>query len=75
MATSAVQMNGNMVGGSAIMSFFKTSKWEYLDALKVDVMGVNVLGLDFMALILWENVSEQGKERMSSVTHPLQHLY
>ena len=51
------------------------SKWEYLDALGVDVMGVNVLGVDFMALILWENVSEQGKERMSSVTHPLQHLY
>ena len=75
MATSAVQMNGSMVGGSAITSYFKTSKWEYLDALGVDVMGVNVLGLDFMALILWENVSEQGKERMSSVTHPLQYLY
>ena len=38
-------------------------------------MGVDVLGVDFTALILWENGSEQGKERMSSLTHPLQHLY
>ena len=44
-----------------------------LDVLGVDVMGVDVLGVDFMALIQWENGSEKGKERMSSVTHPLQH--
>ena len=72
MATSAVQMNGSMVGGSAITP---NAKWEYLYALGVDVMGVHVLGLDFMALILWENVSEQGKKRISFVIHPLQHLY
>ena len=34
-------------------------------------MGVDVLGVDLMALIPWENGSEQGKERMLSVTHPL----
>ena len=38
-------------------------------------MGVDVLGKDFTALIPWENGSEQGKERMYSVNHPLQHLY
>ena len=44
-----------------------------VDVLGVDVMGVDVLGVDFMALIPRENGSEQGTERMSSVTHPLQH--
>ena len=38
-------------------------------------MGVDILGVDFMAIIPWENGSEQGKERMSSVTHPFQRLY
>ena len=33
-------------------------------------MGVDVLGVDFMAIISWKNGSEQGKERMLSVTHP-----
>ena len=42
-----------------------------VDVLGVDVMGVDVLGVDFMVLISWKNGSEQGKERMSSVTHPL----
>ena len=37
----------------------------------VDVLGVNVLGVDLTVLISWENGSEQGKERMLSVTHPL----
>ena len=37
----------------------------------VDVLGVNVLGVDLAALIPWENGSEQGKERILSVTHPL----
>ena len=41
----------------------------------VDVLGVDVLGVDFTALIPCENRLELGKERMSSVTHPLQHLY
>ena len=62
-------MNGSMVGGSAIISNFKTSKFG------VDVLEVDVLGVDFKALIPWENGSEQDKERMSSVIHPLQHLY
>ena len=39
----------------------------------VDVLGVDVMGVHFMGLIPWENGSEQGKVRMSSVTHPLQH--
>ena len=38
-------------------------------------MGVDVLGIDLTALIRRENGSEQGKERMCSVNHPLQHLY
>ena len=46
-----------------------------VDVLGVDVMVVDVLGVDCTALISWENSSEQGKERMYSVTHPLQHLY
>ena len=37
----------------------------------VDVLGVNVFEVDLTALIPWENGSEQGKERMLSVTHPL----
>ena len=43
----------------------------------VDVLRVDVLGVDFTDLamvILWENGSEQGKERMFPVTYPLQHL-
>ena len=32
----------------------------------VNVLGVNVMGVDFTALIPWENGSEQGKERMFS---------
>ena len=36
-------------------------------------MGVYALEVDFMALIPRENGSEQSKERMSSVTHHLQH--
>ena len=44
-----------------------------VDVLGVDVMGADVLGVDLMALVPWENGSEQGKERMCSVTHPLQH--
>ena len=43
-----------------------------VDVLGVDVMGADVLGVDLMALVPWENGSEQGKERMCSVTHPLQ---
>ena len=43
--------------------------------MRVDVLEVDVLGVDFKALIPWENGSEQDKERMSSVIHPLQHLY
>ena len=43
--------------------------------MRVDIMGVDVLGVDFTALIPWENGAEQGKERIFSVTHPLQHLY
>ena len=46
-----------------------------VDVLGVDIMGVYVLGVDFTALIPWKNGSEQGEERMFSVTHPLQHLY
>ena len=46
-----------------------------VDVLGVDIMGVYVLGVDFTALIPSENGSEQAKERMFSVTHPLQHLY
>ena len=46
-----------------------------VDVLGVDVTGVDVLGVYFTALIPWENGSEQGKEMMFSVTHPLQHLY
>ena len=68
-------MNGSMVGGSAITSNFKTSKWEYLDVLGEDVMGVDVLGLDFMALIPWENVSEQGKERKGLLSPTLFNIY
>ena len=75
MATSAVQMNGSMVGGSAITSNFKTSKWEYLDVLGEDVMGVDVSGLDFMALIPWENVSEQGRERKDLLSPTLFNIY
>ena len=41
----------------------------------VVVLGVDDLGVDFTALISWENGLEQGEERMFSVTHPLQHLY
>ena len=41
----------------------------------VDILGVDFLGVDFMALIPWENGSEQDKERMSTLTHPLQPLY
>ena len=46
-----------------------------VDVLGVHIMAVDVLGVDFMALIPWENGSEQAKERMSSVTHSLQHIY
>ena len=35
------------------------------------MLGVNVLGVDLTALIPWENGSEQGNERMLSVTLPL----
>ena len=75
MATSAVQMNGSMVGGSAITSNFKTSKWEYLDVWGEDVMEVDVSGLDFMALIPWENVSEQGRERKDLLSPTLFNIY
>ena len=75
MATSAVQMNGSMVGGSAITSNFKTSKWEYLGVLGEDVMGVDVSGLDFMALIPWENVSEQGRERKDLLSPTIFNIY
>ena len=44
-----------------------------VDVMGVDVMGADVLGVDLMALVPWENGSEQGKERMCSVTHPLLH--
>ena len=37
----------------------------------VDVLGVNILGVDLMTLIPLENGSEQVMERMLSVTHPL----
>ena len=36
------------------------------DVLGADFMGVDVLRVDFTALILWENGSQQGKERMFS---------
>ena len=39
-----------------------------VDVLGVDIMEVYVLGVDFTAIIPWENGSEQGKERMFSVT-------
>ena len=35
-----------------------------VDILRTDVMGVYVLGVDFMALIPWENGSEQDKEKL-----------
>ena len=34
------------------------------------VMGVDVLWIDFTALILWENGSEQGMERMCLKCQP-----
>ena len=36
------------------------------DVLGADFMGVGVLGVDFTALIPWENGSQQGKKRMFS---------
>ena len=41
----------------------------------VDVLEVDVLGVDFKALIPWENGSEQDEERMSSVIHPLTFIF